>query len=79
LVTVVVVRVEVQGSGASLYRLARLGCKILGRTRYRVMFAIAVERCLQQAVVLRGGRLHLRRRLPADGSAEILTNESLFI
>ena len=78
LVAVVVVRVQVQGSGASLYRLARLGGEFFGRTGYRGMFAIAVERCLQQAVILRQGRLLLRRRLHADGSAGILPYEVLF-
>src|SRR5215212_9464889 len=78
LVAVVVVRVQVQGAGASLYRLARLGGEFFGRTGYRGMLAIAVERCLQQAVILRQGRLLLRRRLHADGPAGILPNEVLF-
>ena len=78
LVAVVVVRVQVQGAGASLYSLARLGGELFGRTGYRGMLAIAVERCLQQAVILRQGRLLLRRRLHADGSAGTLPNEVLF-
>jgi hypothetical protein len=70
---VAVVGVQVQGSGAGVYRRARLGGEFFGRTRRRGMVAIAVERRLQQAVAVRQGGLFLPWRLGADGTAVNLT------
>ena len=69
----VVVRVQVQGSGAGFYRLARLGGEFFGRARHRGVLAIAVERRLQQSVPIRQGGLLLPWRSRTDESAVNLT------
>lgn len=61
--TVLVVRVQMQGSGAGGDYRARLCGKLFGRARHCGMLTITVERRLQQAVTVRQSGLLLPRRL----------------